>query len=186
MKIILIRHGKTAGNLEKRYIGITDEPLCDAGIKELQAMEYPDCERVISSGMKRCIETAKLIYPDKKIEICEQLNECDFGSFEGKNYAELSADPDYQKWLDSAGKRPFPNGGDPEKFKTRCTREFVKITQKFSENKTLAFVIHGGTIMSIMEKFAILERNFYDYQVENGHGFVAEFDGTNITKTENL
>ena len=30
-KILLIRHGKTQGNLERRYIGRTDEPLCEAG-----------------------------------------------------------------------------------------------------------------------------------------------------------
>ena len=28
MEIVLIRHGATAGNIEKRYIGTTDEPLC--------------------------------------------------------------------------------------------------------------------------------------------------------------
>ena len=28
MKIVLIRHGATKGNLEKRYIGRTDEDLC--------------------------------------------------------------------------------------------------------------------------------------------------------------
>ena len=32
MKVILIRHGATMGNQEKRYIGITDEALCDTGI----------------------------------------------------------------------------------------------------------------------------------------------------------
>ena len=32
MEIVLIRHGATAGNIEKRYIGTTDEPLCDTGM----------------------------------------------------------------------------------------------------------------------------------------------------------
>ena len=36
MEIILIRHGKTKGNLEKRYIGVTDEPLTDEGAHELR------------------------------------------------------------------------------------------------------------------------------------------------------
>ena len=31
--LVLIRHGKTAGNLQKRYIGRTDEPLCPEGKK---------------------------------------------------------------------------------------------------------------------------------------------------------
>ncbi|MDR4022422.1 MAG: phosphoglycerate mutase family protein, partial [Eubacteriales bacterium] len=36
MKIILIRHGKTAGNIKGRYIGKTDEPLCEEGINEIR------------------------------------------------------------------------------------------------------------------------------------------------------
>ena len=42
---------KTAGNLEKRYIGRTDEPLCELGIAELKAGRYPGCETVIASPM---------------------------------------------------------------------------------------------------------------------------------------
>ena len=33
-EIYLIRHGKTAGNMEKRYVGSTAEPLCEAGASE--------------------------------------------------------------------------------------------------------------------------------------------------------
>ena len=36
MKIILIRHGKTPGNLEKRYVGRTDEGLSEIGIGEIK------------------------------------------------------------------------------------------------------------------------------------------------------
>ena len=36
MEIVLIRHGATAGNIEKRYIGTTDEPLCDTGMVQIQ------------------------------------------------------------------------------------------------------------------------------------------------------
>ena len=31
MTIYLIRHGKTLGNLERRYMGVTDQPLCPQG-----------------------------------------------------------------------------------------------------------------------------------------------------------
>lgn len=40
MKIVLIRHGATKGNLEKRYIGRTDEDLCGEGIKKLKEDTY--------------------------------------------------------------------------------------------------------------------------------------------------
>ena len=35
MRVVLIRHSKTAGNLKGRYIGTTDEPLCEEGIRLL-------------------------------------------------------------------------------------------------------------------------------------------------------
>ena len=36
IKIAMIRHGKTYGNTLGRYIGVTDEPLCEEGKKELE------------------------------------------------------------------------------------------------------------------------------------------------------
>lgn len=166
MKIYLIRHGKTAGNLEKRYIGVTDEPLCPEGIREFHNRRYPDCEIVISSPMKRCIETARLIYPNKKLIVCEGLAECDFGDFEGKNYLELSEDPDYQNWIDSGGVLPFPNGESPGDFKKRCIRGFDEMIKKYADKGSIAFVIHGGTIMAIMERYT--KCGFYDHQIGNG------------------
>ena len=38
MKIAFIRHGKTEGNIQRRYIGSTDMPLCQIGIKEIQKL----------------------------------------------------------------------------------------------------------------------------------------------------
>lgn len=166
MKIYLIRHGKTAGNIEKRYIGITDEPLCSEGISELENKNYPDCELVISSPMKRCVETAEIIYPDKKAIICNALSECDFGEFEGKNYLELSDDPGYQKWINSGGVLPFPNGEAPSGFKERCIRGFDEMIGKYADKNSIAFVIHGGTIMAIMERYT--NCGFYDNQINNG------------------
>ena len=90
MKIVLIRHGATAGNIEKRYIGITDEDLCASGIEgicnNIKAGYYPKVQAVFVSPMKRCRQTAKLIYPEYKQHIVPDFRECDFGIFEGKNY----------------------------------------------------------------------------------------------------
>ena len=96
MKIIFIRHGQTKGNEEKRYIGRTDESLSQKGIEEIKNRLYPGVDTVLVSPMKRCVETAKIIYPDSKYIICNDFRECDFGIFEGKNYDELKNDSDYQ------------------------------------------------------------------------------------------
>lgn len=179
MKIIFIRHGKTQGNLEKRYIGRTDEPLCTEGINEIRSKQYPVSDIVICSPMKRCIQTAELIYPDKKIAVYDDLQECDFGEFEGKNYSDLSENSDYQKWIDSGGEIPFPGGESRFAFIKRCTSSFQQTVSEVNCD-TAAFIVHGGTIMAILEKYAVPKKSFYDYQVGNDCGYITEFDGENI------
>ena len=186
MKIIFIRHGKTAGNCEKRYIGKTDEPLSHEGIKELSERNYPEAEIVIISGMKRCVETAKLIYPNQKHVVINGLRECDFGDFEGKNYKELSDNPGYKSWVESGGILPFPNGESPVGFKIRCVAAFDEAVQKFKDKSAISFVVHGGTIMAVLEKYALPKKDYFDYGVENGGGYITEFDGEIIRITEKI
>ena len=54
--VYLIRHALTKGNLEGRYIGQTDEPLCKEGIEQLEAMKndygYPYPDVVFTSSLK--------------------------------------------------------------------------------------------------------------------------------------
>ena len=186
MIINFIRHGKTNGNLEKRYIGRTDESLCESGRTQLSERKYPDCDIVISSTMKRCLETAELIYPSGKIIAVNGLEECYFGDFEGKNYTELSGNPDYQKWIDSGGKLPFPNGENTEDFKKRCIAAFEKTVRKYSDVGVISFVVHGGTIMSVLEKYAVPKKDYFDFQVKNGQGFITKFDNEKIKILENI
>lgn len=189
MKINFIRHGKTVGNLEKRYIGRTDEPLCAEGIEEIKNIKYPSCDVIVSSPMKRCIQTAEIIYPKRTVLIYNDLRECDFGDFEDRNYVELSGNPDYQKWIDSNGTGTFPNGENPYDFRRRCTETFLKAVGRCSVvyyGKNITFVVHGGTIMSVMAKFAVPKRDYYDFQVENGHGFVTEYIDGKITILEEI
>ena len=112
MRVVLIRHSKTAGNLLERYIGITDEPLCREGIALLKEKTYPEADGLYVSPLKRCRETGKILYPQLTQHVEERLRECDFGEFENKNYKELDGNPRYQAWVDSGGTLPFP-GGEP-------------------------------------------------------------------------
>ena len=59
MTVYLIRHGQTQGNLERRYIGSTDQPLCPAGREALGPL--PPVDRVYASPLRRCRETAALL-----------------------------------------------------------------------------------------------------------------------------
>lgn len=169
MDIFLIRHAQTQGNLERRYIGRTDEPLSDAGVACFCNLAYPAVSRVISSPMKRCLQTAQIIYPMHDSVIEEEFRECDFGDFEGKNHTELKNNPAYRSWIAGCGTQAPPNGELMEAFKRRCCDAFsAAVKQAFSNRLPgIAFVLHGGTIMAILERFAVPSRSFYDWQVEN-------------------
>ena len=93
MELILIRHLKTPGNEKRQYIGSTDEELSEQEVlnfkQKYKIDSYPQVQQVIVSPMKRCIQTAELIYPKNQITQEVLLKECDFGIFEGKTYEEL-------------------------------------------------------------------------------------------------
>lgn len=176
MKWILIRHGQTQGNIERRYIGCrTDEPLCAEGIDQLKKKEYPAVRRVFVSPMRRCIETAAIIYPGIPVEAIEDFRECDFGEFENKNYAELNGRADYQAWIDSNGEMPFPGGESRAEFATRCVHAFDELVKRDLPEDS-AIIAHGGTIMAIMEQYAKPKCGYYDFQVKNGDGYILEED----------
>lgn len=174
MSVLLIRHGLTRGNLERRYIGCrTDEPLCEAGVSALGEKSYPQARRVFSSPMRRCIETAAILFPNIEPEIVEDFRECDFGAFEGLNHGELDGRADYQAWIDSLGELPFPGGESKARFAKRCVAAFEALLAR-DIRADWAVVAHGGTIMAIMERYAIPKAGYFDYQVPCGGGFVLE------------
>ncbi|WP_418418464.1 histidine phosphatase family protein [Blautia sp.] len=176
--IYLIRHGMTEGNKYQRYIGTTDEPLCPEGREEIKKISYGVPDEVFVSPMIRCRETAELLFPQKRLRIIDQLAECDFGAFENKNYQELSGNRDYQAWVDSGGALPFPEGESREQFRRRTLEGFSRVVTACIREKinTAAVVVHGGTIMNIMEAYGQPERSFYDWHVKNGHGYLIQAD----------
>ena len=114
IRLVFIRHGETASNKEHRYLGKTDEDLSPCGAEKIKNAVheklYPEIDILFTSPMKRCRQTAQLIYPDMTAHIIPEFAEMDFGEFEGKNYQDLRDDARYQAWIDSDGTLPFPGG----------------------------------------------------------------------------
>ncbi len=179
-KVYFIRHGATAGNLEHRYIGRTDEPLCDKGIDQADACVregVPQGDVLFVSPLLRCRQTAEILFPNMEQRIVEDLRETDFGAFEGKTANELSDDPRYSEWLDSFCSGPIPEGDSIAELKERCVqafRECAKIGQ------CPVFVVHGGVIMSILEALALPQKGFYDYYVKNCKVICCDYDGEHL------
>lgn len=187
-EIVLLRHSLTKGNLKGCYIGCrTDEGLCTEGIALLEGCLYPEVVRIYTSPMKRCIETAKLIWKaqSSQMQIIDKFRECDFGDFENKNYQELGGNPDYQAWIDSGGTLPFPHGESMAQFQKRCVEGFAQIVKEITDSgkelRRVACVVHGGTIMAVMERYGTPKQSYFDYQVKNGCGYLlTPVEGTEL------
>ncbi len=171
IELTLIRHGKTKGNLEHRYIGRTDECLLEESKRQLEKIEMPRVDFVFSSPMKRCLETAHILYKKQEIQIIEEFMEMDFGDFEGCNFQELDGNEDYQRFIDSNGEAAFPGGEERESFIKRTLsglnrlKEYVYINEKNESAVKVCAVVHGGTIMALCSQ--VMGGNYYDYQIKN-------------------
>ncbi len=186
MKLYLIRHSITEGNRVKRYIGSTDQPLCEEGIRLIQErikagyydFLYKRKMSLLASPMIRCLETLRLLFTDEPYEIVADFRECDFGLFENKNYKELTGDPEYQKWIDSGGKLPFPDGESVDGFNHRVSDAFRQVLKQCEGRgiQEACLVVHGGTIMAIMDAFTDTEESYYDFNVGNGEGYEIEVE----------
>lgn len=178
MQIYLIRHGATAGNLDRRYVGSTDEELTEETVRQLRAMRgrYPVPDCVFASPLKRCAQTAEILFPERRPEQNADLRECAFGDFEYKNYPELQSDDRYQAWIDSGGTIAFPGGENRAAFTDRCCAAFEECCRKALDRDadTVAFVVHGGTIMAVLDRFSTPHRDYFDWQVPAAHGYVCE------------
>ena len=178
MRVMFLRHGQTRGNLEGRYIGRTDEPLCEAGVAALAARPpLPRPARLYVSPLRRCRESAALLFPEEVPVAVADFRECDFGAFEGKNYAELNGDADYQAWIDSGGELAFPGGESRASFQDRCCAAFARVAEALlteAADGPAAFVVHGGTIMAILSRYGVPRKGYFDWQVKNGEGFAGE------------
>lgn len=177
IRLTLIRHGVTPSNKEGRYLGKTDEALSPEGIQALGKSVtegiYPKADILFSGPMKRCLETSQILYPGQKPLMIPEWTEMDFGTFEGHNYQELSGDPEYQRWIDSGGTLPFPEGESREAFIRRSVAGYENMLHHmkriWKEIRNISAVVHGGTIMALLSHF--LEGEYFDYQVKCGQGY---------------
>lgn len=197
----MLRHGATAGNLEKRFIGVTDDPLCDSGregIREIIAgWERGNTEGknpfellctlreskddIYVSPLCRCRESAQIFFPNAVRVLCDEFRECDFGILENRTHEELMSDDRYVSFIESEKSEAFPEGENIEAFLKRCADGFEKLVMRKlrednGDNRILVLVVHGGTIMGIMNAFSQDRAKvpYYKWSPENGHGYLAD------------
>ena len=185
MKVVMIRHGKTPGNLLKQYIGRTDQNLAEEGIAELKAIASSEAfqravdaeqvKAVFVTPLKRTQESAAILFPHAAQTVVDDLREMDFGIFEEKNYKDLEDSEEYAAWLDTHCESKVPEGEDKASFSKRSCDAFLACLEG-CEDDTAYFLVHGGTIMSVFEAFGETKQEYYKWYAENGHGYCAIFE----------
>lgn len=176
--LVMIRHGETRSNRERRYLGRTEESLSERGKEDLTRYQrsgyYPEVDALFVSPMERCLQTAEILYPQITPICIADWTEMDFGAFERKNFEELRGDKRYQEWIDSGGRLPFPEGESREEFVLRCERGFLKMEERIDSMgralRTIGLIVHGGTIMALLSLH--LGGEYFDYQTVNGGGYL--------------
>lgn len=187
-KIHFIRHGLTEANLEGKYIGKTNLPLCSAGIERLEELknkiDYPYVELVFSSPLSRCIETAEILFPAFEPTVIDELSEYDFGDFENKTAIELENEEAYKDW--TSGKVPSPpNAEDPRDFTERLALGLNKMVRIMMEQGVYdaAAIMHGGAIMTLFSACALPRRATVEWITEDGLGYTVKITPSLYSKS---
>ena len=182
-RIHILRHGLTSANLEGLYVGHTDVPLCEQGIEQPKAMRedyvYPDCKFIFSSPLKRCLDTAAIIYPNIKPMVMNDLIEYNFGEFDGRSAEDLhKRQALFDRWLTGEPDVKPPFGESNAEFAKRVCECFVKIVDGILKTGTedACIITHGGVIMTILANFGIPEASATDWLTPSGCGYTMRID----------
>lgn len=175
MNIWLLRHGRTAFNGERRYQGRTDVPLSPEGAEELQRAEIAP-PAVVVSPLRRTWQTAERLFPGARQVVVKDLAEMDFGVFEGRNYVEMERDMEYRAWVDGGCSGRCPGGESRGEFCERVCAAFSALVEEAGEGLPLVIVAHGGVQMAVMERFALPQRGYFDWNAPCGGGYVLKWE----------
>ena len=176
-RIAFIRHGITEANEDGRYIGVTDLPLSEFGSKELiekaWTLSYPRVQKVYTSPLKRCRQTASILFPECYAVELPELREMDFGIFENRRAQELMETEEYKQFIRGGLDNPPPKGESTREVVNRCYEAIKMIISDmmYEGLSRTAVVTHGGIIMNMLGCFGLPKRKPMDYACDFGEGF---------------
>ena len=151
--------------------------LCPEGkkqIEDLVAQEvYPEVEKVYSSPLARCLETAEIIYPEQKLMVVDEICEMNFGDFENKTQNQLKDLHEYTEWLKGGAEAAPPNGEKYGDFMLRCIEGLDAIfTDMMNRDITYAACItHAGVITNLLCGYGLPKGKPADFLCAPGEGY---------------
>lgn len=157
-EILIIRHGQTAWNKQKRYQGHSDIPLNEKG--ELQAIALAETlknerlDAIISSDLLRARKTAEAIaqWHDLPVQVDSDLRERCYGVFEGMQLEEIERDyPEHlARWQAADPDFIFPPGEREAESLRRFYHRATSALHRWAES-------HPGQKIAVVAHFGIIE-----------------------------
>jgi probable phosphoglycerate mutase len=147
LRLYLIRHGETGWSRSGRHTGRTDIPLTPNGEDEARELgkHLRDISfaQVLTSPLRRAVQTCSLAGLDKNPEIEPDLAEWDYGDYEGQRSVDiLEARPDWNVYRDGC-----PGGEMPAQVSARADR---LISRLLKLDGNIALFAHGqfGSVLA--------------------------------------
>jgi len=153
-RVIAIRHGETAWNVDTRIQGQLDIPLNDTGRWQASrlaaAVAHEGISAIYSSDLLRAYQTAQAVGHALGLPIHTEvaLRERGFGAFEGHTYKEIEA-----RWPEQSERwrkrdldfQPGDTGESLTTFYARCVGVATRLAAAHP-GETIALVAHGGVM----------------------------------------
>ncbi|HXC50455.1 MAG TPA: histidine phosphatase family protein [Candidatus Limnocylindrales bacterium] len=152
---ILMRHGETAWNRDRRVMGDLDIPLSDDGRLQsghaARLLESFAIDRIVSSPLVRAKETAEIVaqHLGRTIETDPRLVEVRFGEWQGKTYEEVATDPRYHGFATDPVANATPGGDTAESVQRRGLESLATLRA----GECVLFVTHGDIIRTLICHF---------------------------------
>lgn len=154
MRILLIRHGETTGDLEDRYGGFYDDHLTEKGVQQLketaEKLTGTKVDVLFSSSLIRARESAEIVNTVLRthIEVLDGLRERNYGILGGLTKTEALEQYPEVVALHTDPQNTDPGGESWEDFTNRVLETFLHITS--SPHQTVIILGHGGSIKVIL------------------------------------
>ena len=154
MRLLLVRHGESVGNAERRLQGHHDYGLTELGERQAaitaERLLAEGTSAVYGSPLQRAFRTAELIGSHLGIAPVPLpgVREYDFGELSGATYAELRARFAAQAGQGDAAaptERVYPGEEGRANFRGRVTEALWGVIDRHA-GETVAVVSHGGPI----------------------------------------
>ena len=159
-RYVLIRHGESVWNGERRIQGNQDPALSDRGRRQADLLAAGLTDRlpksvaaVYTSPLRRAAETAERVAGafDLPIVLEPDFREMRLGRWEGMTVAEIQAafPGTYERWLADPLAHPAPGGEDLEAFFARVVGAFTRMRESRPGADGI-LVSHGGVVKALL------------------------------------